>query len=123
MPRYGRLPENSGAASGTEALSGLSKVMANGAVMADQSKKSPAHGAKPQSEDAKQAALDYEAEMAAVRAKTERLRALRMARDAAAPPPPPKAAPRKKSAAKAEKRTTATLSQWLDAQERSGRKS
>ena len=62
--------------------------------------------------------------MAAVRAKTERLRALRMARDAASPPPPPKAAPKKKAAAtKAEKRTNSTLSQWLDEQQRSGRKS
>jgi hypothetical protein len=93
--------------------------------MADQSKKTgAAHGgAKTQSEDAKQAARDYEVEMAAVRAKTERLRALRMARDAASPPPPPKAAPKKKAAGKAEKRTNATLSQWLDEQQRSGRKS
>ncbi len=90
--------------------------------MADQSKKNSAHGAA-KAEDAKQAARDYEAEMAAVRAKTERLRALRMARDAASPPPPPKAAPKKKSAAKSEKRSDSTLSQWLDQQERSGRKS
>jgi hypothetical protein len=95
--------------------------------MADQSKKNaPTHGAaKAQhSGDAKQVARDYEAEMAAVRAKTEKLRALRLARDAAAPPPPPKAAPKKKAGAnKSEKRTNATLSQWLDQQERSGRKS
>jgi hypothetical protein len=94
--------------------------------MADQSKKSgSAHSAAKaqQAEDAKQAAREYEAEMTAVRAKTERLRALRLARDAAAPPPPPKAAPKKKAAAKSGKRTDATLSQWLDQQERSGRKS
>lgn len=94
--------------------------------MADQSKKNAlGHGAaKAQhGEDAKQAAREYEAEMAAVRAKTERLRALRLARDAAAPPPAPKAAPKKKAAAKSEKRSNATLSQWLDQQERSGRKS
>jgi hypothetical protein len=94
--------------------------------MADQSKNNaPGHNAAKaqQAEDAKQAAREYEAEMAAVRAKTERLRALRMARDAATPPPPPKAAPKKKAAAKSEKRTNATLSQWLDQQERSGRKS
>ena len=91
--------------------------------MADQSKKTGS-GAKTQSEEAKQAARDYETEMAAVRAKTERLRALRMARDASSPPPPPKAAPKKKAAsAKAEKRTNSTLSQWLDEQQRSGRKS
>jgi hypothetical protein len=94
--------------------------------MADQSKKNTAgHSAAKaqQAEDAKQAARDYEAEMAAVRAKTERLRALRLARDASAPPPPPKAAPKKKAAAKSDKRSNATLSQWLDQQERSGRKS
>ncbi len=86
--------------------------------MADQSKKGG-----PQAESAKQAARDYEAEMAAVRAKTERLRALRLARDAASPPPAPKAAPKRKPAAKSEKRADATLSQWLDQQERSGRRS
>ena len=94
--------------------------------MADQSKKNASgHGAaKAQhGDDAKQAARDYEAEMAAVRAKTERLRALRLARDAAAPPPAPKAAPKRKAAAKPAKRSNATLSQWLDQQERSGRKS
>jgi len=94
--------------------------------MADQSKKNvPTHGAAKAQHpgDAKQVARDYEVEMAAVRAKTEKLRALRMARDAAAPPPPPKAAPKRKAAGKPEKRSNATLSQWLDQQERSGRKS
>ncbi len=93
--------------------------------MAELKKGGPAHNAAraQQAEDAKQAARDYEAEMTSVRAKTERLRALRMARDAAAPPPPPKAAPKRKPAAKSEKRTNATLSQWLDDQQRSGRKS
>lgn len=100
--------------------------------MADQSSKSgqgqPAKSAdkgsvKSPTGDGKQAALDYEAEMAAVRAKTERLRALRLARDAATPPPPPKAAPRKKAAAKPEKRPNATLSQWLEQQQKSGRSS
>jgi hypothetical protein len=49
--------------------------------------------------DAKQAMSEYEAAAAAVRANTERLRALRLARDAAqaAAPPPTK----KKTAAKA----------------------
>jgi hypothetical protein len=94
--------------------------------MAEQSKKSaPGHGAAKSQKgyDAKEAALNYEAEMAAVRAKTERLRALRMARDAANPPPPPKAAPKRKAATKAEKRTNAKLSDWLDQQDRSGRRS
>ena len=62
--------------------------------------------------------------MAAVRAKTERLRAMRMARDAASPPPPPKAAPKKKAAHRSPRSVrNSTLSQWLDQQERSGRKS
>ncbi len=56
-----------------------------------------------QAEDGKKAMLDYEAEAAAMRAKTEKLRALRLARDAAAPPAPAKkkASPAKKKAAKA----------------------
>ena len=37
--------------------------------------------------DAKKATAEYESTAAALRAKTERLKALRLARDAAAPPP------------------------------------
>jgi hypothetical protein len=86
--------------------------------MADQSKKPPA------SNSAKPAALDYEAEMAATRAKMEKLRALRLARDAALPPKPAKAAPKRKAAAaKPEKRPAGNLSQWLDDQQKSGRNS
>jgi hypothetical protein len=63
----------------------------------------------------------YEAEAAALRAKSERLRALRLARDAAAPSRPPKAAaaPRKKAERKA---PAAKLSDWLADQEKSGRR-
>jgi hypothetical protein len=59
--------------------------------MADKStREANAQFAKLQrAQDGKRAASDYEAEMAAVRAKTERLRALRLARDAAAPPKTP----------------------------------
>ena len=39
--------------------------------------------------DAKKATSEYETAAKALRAKTERLRALRLARDAAAPPQPP----------------------------------
>jgi len=74
--------------------------------MADRSNKDEAQKqfAKLQrAEDGKRAMSDYEAEAAAVRAKTARLRALRLARDAeqaaAAPPAPVK----KKRAAKTEK--------------------
>lgn len=74
-----------------------------------------------QAEDGKQAMLDYEAQAAALRAKTERLRALRLARDAAAPPAPAKtrkaASPRKPAKAKPR-----PLSEWLDDQRKDGRR-
>jgi hypothetical protein len=56
-----------------------------------------------QAEEGKRAMLEYESTAAANRAKTARLRALRLARDAeiAANPPEPK--PTKKKAAKKEK--------------------
>ena len=53
-----------------------------------------------QAEDGKKAMLDYEAEAAALRARTEKLRALRLAREAAAPPPPPKNRAKKTAAKK-----------------------
>jgi hypothetical protein len=65
--------------------------------------------------DAKSATADYETAAAAVRAKTERLRALRLARDAAAAPPP--AAPKRKTRKKSE----GSLSNWLDGQSKEGR--
>lgn len=64
--------------------------------------------------DAKKATSDYESAAAEVRAKTERLRALRLARDAAAPPP---SAPKRK----APKKGKASLSNWLDGQTKEGR--
>lgn len=68
-------------------------------------------------DDAKKAASEYEAAAEAVRAKTERLRALRLARDAAAPPPPAK-----KSKAKSKtKGVSGSLSDWLDGQAKEGR--
>jgi hypothetical protein len=76
-----------------------------------------------QAEDGKKAMLDYEAQAAALRAKTEKLRALRLARDAATPPAPGKA---KKSAtkkgSKAEKAKPRPLSDWLDEQRKDGRR-
>ncbi|HTZ02643.1 MAG TPA: hypothetical protein VMC05_09950 [Xanthobacteraceae bacterium] len=66
--------------------------------------------------DAKMAASEYEAEAAAVRAKTERLRALRLARDAAAPPQPVVKKRRGKAKGK-----TGSLSDWLDGQAKEGR--
>jgi hypothetical protein len=64
-------------------------------------------------EDAKKATSEYESTAAALRAKTERLKALRLARDGAAPPAAPKR--------KAKKKNAASLSEWLDGQSKDGR--
>jgi hypothetical protein len=78
--------------------------------------------------DAKQAMADYEAQAAAVRAKTERLRALRLAREAAEPPAPATRAVSRSAAAprttkgKKGKQSAASLSQWLAEQEKGGRR-
>jgi hypothetical protein len=62
--------------------------------------------------DASKATAEYESEAAAVRAKTARLRALRLARDAAAPAPKRKV--KKKDA-------SGKLSDFLDGQAKEGR--
>ena len=67
-------------------------------------------------EDAKKATSEYESTAAALRAKTERLKALRLARDAAALPETP-AAPKRKR-----KKNTGSLSDWLDGQAKEGRR-
>ena len=71
--------------------------------------------------DAKRAVADYEAEAAAMRAKTAKLRALRLARDAELAAAAPPAAPKKKPAAK-KKAATSTLSEWLESESNSGRR-
>jgi hypothetical protein len=75
-------------------------------ALADNSKKTAANvqfSKLQRAEDGKRAMLEYESAAAASRAKTARLRALRLARDAelaANPPPPPaKKTTKKKSAA------------------------
>jgi hypothetical protein len=68
--------------------------------------------------DAKKAMSEYETAAVALRAKTERLKALRLARDAAAPAQAP-AAPKRK----AKKKGTGNLSDWLDGQAKEGRQS
>ena len=72
--------------------------------------------------DGKKAMAEYEASAEATRIKTERLRALRMARDAALPPVvvPVKGAKKTKSA-KAKKDASGKLSDWIKTQEDSGR--
>jgi hypothetical protein len=68
-------------------------------------------------QDAKKATADYETEAAAVRAKTERLKALRLARDAAMPPPEP-AAPKRKAK---KKDTGGKLADFLEGEAKEGR--
>jgi hypothetical protein len=90
--------------------------------------KNPAEGAIAKAEsqaDGRKAMADYEAAAAAVRAKTERLRELRLARDAANPP----VAASKKTgtgrAAKSAKKEAGpkkSLADWLTEQQNSGRK-
>jgi hypothetical protein len=73
-----------------------------------------------QAADGKKALAEYESDAAAVRAKTERLKALRLAKeeaDAAAAPP----APVKKVAKKKAKAAAAPLADWLHDQKETGR--
>jgi hypothetical protein len=85
--------------------------------MAEKSKKNEANVqfAKLQrADDARKATSEYETAAAALRARTERLKALRLARDAAAPRP----APAKR---KSKKKSAGSLSDWLDGQAKDGR--
>lgn len=87
--------------------------------MAEKSNKHEANAqfAKMQrADDAKKATSEYESAAMALRAKTERLKALRLARDAAAPAPAP-AGPKRKG----EKKSNGSLSDWLDGQAKEGR--
>ncbi len=89
--------------------------------MADNSNKHQANAqfAKSQrAQDAKKATQEYESSAAAIRAKTERLKALRLERDAANPLPV--AAPKRKAKKKA---PAGKLSDWLDGQSKEGRNS
>jgi hypothetical protein len=77
-----------------------------------------------QAEDAKKAMAEYHAQAAAVDANTARLRALRLAKEAADAAAAPAKAVKKKAAKKAgaKKGATSTLAQWRQDQENSGRK-
>ena len=73
-------------------------------------------------EDAKKAMAEYQANAKAVDANTERLRALRLEREAAEAAAPKAApAPKRKPAAKKTKVATGKLSEWLTEQKGSGR--
>ena len=88
--------------------------------MAEKSKRHEANAqfAKVQrAVDAKKATAEYESSAAALRAKTEKLKALRLARDAAAAEPQPAAAKPKAN----KKRKSGSLSDWLDGQAKDGR--
>ena len=78
-------------------------------------------------QDAKKAMSDYEAEAAATDAKTARLRALRLARDAALPPKEPVVPKQKKTkttTVKGKKKAPkASLTEWIDVQGKEGRRS
>jgi hypothetical protein len=75
--------------------------------------------------DGKKAMSEYETEAAAIAAKTARLRALRLAKEAEdaknAPPPVVKKASAKKTAKSKTKTAAAPLSDWLEQQKGSGR--
>ena len=75
-----------------------------------------------QAADGKKAMLDYEAQAAALRAKTEKLRAMRLARDATEPSvPAKKKTSSAKKPAKTGKAKARPLSDWLDDQRKDGR--
>src|SRR5579863_4948107 len=97
---------------------GTLSILRRGTSMAEKSNKNEANAqfAKLQrADDAKKAMLDYESAAVATRKKTERLKALRMARDATAPGTEP-AAPKQKTAKPAKKKGKGTLSDFLAGQ-------
>ena len=96
--------------------------------MADEPNKMRAEIRARQAEDGKKAMAEYEASAAATRAKTEKLKALRLAKEAAdeaAPKPPAKTKAKAKPGAKSTKKKKAApegkLSDWLEDQSNSGR--
>jgi hypothetical protein len=94
--------------------------------LADEPNKMRAEIRARQAEDGKKAMAEYEASAAATRAKTEKLKALRLAKEAAAPKPPAKTKAKAKPGAKAgaKKKKAAPegkLSDWLEEQGNSGR--
>ena len=96
--------------------------------MADEPNKMRAEIRARQAEDGKKAMAEYEASAAATRAKTEKLRALRLAKEAAelaAPKPPAKTKAKAKAGAKStktkKKAPDGKLADWLDDQADSGR--
>ena len=94
--------------------------------MADEPNKMRAEIRARQAEDGKKAMAEYEASAAATRVKTEKLRALRLAKEAAeaaAPKPPAKTKAKAgaKSAKSKKKGPEVKLADWLEDQAESGR--
>jgi hypothetical protein len=93
--------------------------------LADEPNKMRAEIRARQAEDGKKAMAEYEASAAATRAKTEKLKALRLAKEAAdeaAPKPPAKTKAKAKPGAKKKKAAPeGKLSDWLEDQSNSGR--
>ena len=93
--------------------------------MADEPNKMRAEIRARQAEDGKKAMAEYEASAAATRIKTEKLRALRLAKEAAeAAAPKPPAKTKSKAGAKSKAKMKAPegkLADWLDDQADSGR--
>ena len=93
--------------------------------MADEPNKARAEIRARQAEDGKKAMAEYEASAAATRVKTEKLRALRLAKEAAeeAAPKPVKAKAKSKSTSAKKKKAApeGKLADWLDDQTDSGR--
>jgi hypothetical protein len=72
--------------------------------------------------DGKKSMSEYEANAAALRARTERLKALRLAKEASEPAAAPRAPAAKKAASGKTKKTPAgSLSDWLKSRQSSGR--
>ena len=92
--------------------------------MADEPNKMRAEIRARQAEDGKKAMAEYEASAAATRIKTEKLRALRLAKEAAeaaAPKPPAKTKAKGGAKSKAKKKAPeGKLSDWLEDQAESG---
>jgi hypothetical protein len=93
--------------------------------MAEKAKKDAAQAESEKArraKDAVKAMADYEAEAVATRAKTARLRALRLAREAELAAAQPPAATKTKSARKKKSAASGTLSDWLDGETKAGRR-
>jgi hypothetical protein len=104
---------------------GPPRFSGKGREMTDKSNKYDASiqfGKLQREEDAKRAASEYEAAATALRAKTERLKALRLARDAELATAPKPSTPARKTVGRKKKASTGTLSDWLDREAKEGRR-